>query len=735
MKPITAAIQAILDADWSQPVTTVEITLRDDPVTPTIVRVADHGVTIGGDVFTPDLVSLPSIIADVTKGLDHVRFQLNNADWAYSVYDNANWLDGASVRIEQYYATNPEYTTFEGPVVAFIGLVTDATPVSDGKIDVVVSSGGGSLIDGNIGRLITGRCMHTYRDAGCGYDHSATVATGGLYTFGNWIPINETAVAGQDGLAMGASSWPGAEKPFNFVQIRRGGSVVYGEFGSLAIADVDLPNKQFSLDSTVTLEIGDKVEYLTCPRDTMETCAARWKVGEATPQQDKFLGFDYHREKYRRVAVPKQGLRALMPDVVGSIVPILYGERAIEPLIFGVHEYAGKHYVVCLMGEGEIGGITDVENDIYFDGAPLRSSQTYNDGVAAKISVAVGTPTQVKITNAPEWDSAVGSTVRGLSAFPNIGHFGLQLPDNYELNPQVSVVDRKIGERMVGSPVGIFNEPIFERTRFWSVTSPDLMVKGVGKEVYTYTLVGGVPTKSGSPSYTRNPIWHVLDLLTAEARTGPSDVFSAGIDPADLLLESFIIWAAYCDDSVSVRDVSRALVSRPRFEASLHITKGVNRRQAIDDLLQSCRGSLVERGGQLGVVLDAPLGGKGSISGATATTLTDDARDGADLPTWPDGGDNGALEGLRVKILTGAGAGQVRFIASNTVDTLTVTAAWDTTPDPADTYAVFSVELNDSNMGRLSLPKAAPTYRLTNSLTVRYEDEEYFGREARKSVV
>lgn len=75
----------------------------------------------------------------------------------------------------------------------------------------------------------------------------------------------------------------------------------------------------------------------------------------------------------------------------------------------------------------------------------------------------------------------------------------------------------------------------------------------------------------------------------------------------------------------------------------------------------------------------------GSVSSSTATTLTD-----ATKSTWPTNG----WTNYQVRILTGAGKGQIRTIASNTSNTITVSSAWTINPDATSTYRV---EGNDDN--------------------------------------
>ena len=69
----------------------------------------------------------------------------------------------------------------------------------------------------------------------------------------------------------------------------------------------------------------------------------------------------------------------------------------------------------------------------------------------------------------------------------------------------------------------------------------------------------------------------------------------------------------------------------------------------------------------------------GTVSSATDTTLTCEGKDwGTDI--WKD---------LYVEIVEGTGKGQIRKIASNTKDTITVTSAWTTIPDTTSKFRIF----------------------------------------------
>lgn len=68
----------------------------------------------------------------------------------------------------------------------------------------------------------------------------------------------------------------------------------------------------------------------------------------------------------------------------------------------------------------------------------------------------------------------------------------------------------------------------------------------------------------------------------------------------------------------------------------------------------------------------------GTATGGTTTTLVQTGK------TWT------ASQWInsQVRILSGTGAGQIRTISANTVDTLTVSAAWTTNPDATSQYAI-----------------------------------------------
>jgi hypothetical protein len=85
----------------------------------------------------------------------------------------------------------------------------------------------------------------------------------------------------------------------------------------------------------------------------------------------------------------------------------------------------------------------------------------------------------------------------------------------------------------------------------------------------------------------------------------------------------------------------------------------------------------------------------GPVTAATATTLTQSGK------YFPTGGIG--LRGLPVRIYSGTGEGQVRYIQSNTSTVLTLETAWDTLPDSTSTYTIGAILLSATS-GKLSLP-------------------------------
>jgi hypothetical protein len=90
----------------------------------------------------------------------------------------------------------------------------------------------------------------------------------------------------------------------------------------------------------------------------------------------------------------------------------------------------------------------------------------------------------------------------------------------------------------------------------------------------------------------------------------------------------------------------------------------------------SIEGQLI---GTEGISSNAGLGfSNGTATSAAATALTDTTKN------WPVNG----WTNDQVRIKTGTGAGQVRTIASNTANSITVSAAWTINPDATSTYVI-----------------------------------------------
>jgi len=234
---------------------------------------------------------------------------------------------------------------------------------------------------------------------------------------------------------------------------------------------------------------------------------------------------------------------------------------------------------------------------------------------------------------------------------------------------------------------------------------------------------------TGAYEFSRNPVWQILDVLIAPHREDSSDRWSAGLPAGDVDLGSFIDWGDYAEDTISVYDFDNSLISVERYRSDLYVKSG-KRGEVLKMLLQACRGTLVAKDGKVGLVLDAPTGGTGTITGATSTVITESTRTGLVDSSWPDGGVSGLLTGLKAKILTGTGAGQVRTIASNTKTTFTVSSAFSPTPSVGGTFAIYALELNTDNVGPIQVRHKKALHELTNQVIASWESTKDQGRGA-----
>jgi len=109
---------------------------------------------------------------------------------------------------------------------------------------------------------------------------------------------------------------------------------------------------------------------------------------------------------------------------------------------------------------------------------------------------------------------------------------------------------------------------------------PRLRVLVQGPKIRVYT---GVSTFS--KAYTANPVWVLMDLLTW-----------AGLDYADLDIQSFIEAAAICDASISYTDQYGGTSSHARYSCSLVIDQRRSAAEIIRAVRMSCGAILVPNG-------------------------------------------------------------------------------------------------------------------------------------------
>jgi hypothetical protein len=216
------------------------------------------------------------------------------------------------------------------------------------------------------------------------------------------------------------------------------------------------------------------------------------------------------------------------------------------------------------------------------------------------------------------------------------------------------------------------------------------------------------------------------------------DIYSGRIAESDIDHASFIQWADYADESITQYDSKGVSSTVNRYVSDIYIDTE-NRRDAVEALLQVCRGSLIEKNGKIGITCDAPVGGQGIVTATTSNTLTDSTRNGVVSPTWPTGGTNGQLENLKVEILaasyggSGTGVGQVFDILSNTGNQITIDGTWSPQPSGA-AYIVYAMDLNTDIVGDMVLKRSSPTHSLSNEIIATFNSEEFDGREGTVTV-
>src|SRR5581483_6809274 len=119
---------------------------------------------------------------------------------------------------------------------------------------------------------------------------------------------------------------------------------------------------------------------------------------------------------------------------------------------------------------------------------------------------------------------------------------------------------------------------------------PDLSFQGVFRcrKVRIFDQNG---VQQGAPVFSDNPAWCILDLLTRVR----------GLSDSRIDYASFKAAADYCDQLISINgaDVKR-------FISNVAFTQPVDLDQALDALLVTCRGSLLDYGGTIKLRIDQP---------------------------------------------------------------------------------------------------------------------------------
>jgi len=763
MRTLPGSVQTLIDADAVLPVITATITLRDNA---TVLYLATRDITISSQAYDGDLIDMPRVSISTGDGVDHLRLEITDTTdelaspspyWTYEANDE---FDGATCEVNMYFATDATYGTLEGPVGVFQGVVSEPITLDDRIILTVMSRSRVNV--GTIGRRVSKTCLNDFKSANCGYTNSATITGAATsYSDNDEIPIDTTgSPAAQDGIALKGEG-TGFLGNQNHVRIVRGGSTVV--LDNAVVTDSNLGANWIKLEKqlgfTETFQAGDVVEYIGCPRDSMENCGRRWKVGNTTPQTDRFMGFDYHYAELPILSADDVGILARFLDGPDIIVPIPYGQRWVSPLLVGVHASTSENnkpwaswnstlkgpFVIALIGEGPVeDGILPVRagadqlTGVLLDDSPLQYINAYADGDPAKVSISLGgTSPDVSDLN-PRWELGVGeSSIAGFGGLPNVAYVVFDLPDEYDLEPVA-----KGRTRIEGGLLGAFQGAIFlpgstvipANSRFvtsiFQAKEPDIRIYAKGRKVQLWNYVGGNPTKSGTGTYSRNPVWQILDLLSAPQRVASDDVFSAGVPESGIDHASFIDWAGYADENVDVYDASGALVTTERYRSDLYINEAT-RANALAALLMTCRATLVERDGKVGISCEAPRGGTGTATSGSTTTLQDTDRNGATLPSWPTSGVQGLLQGYKVEIISGKGAGQIRTIDSNTANTVTVTSAWDVGQEPDNTseYIIYAIRLSQDNVGKVEFKRKQPTHSVTNEIIATFDVNGQYGRE------
>ena len=117
----------------------------------------------------------------------------------------------------------------------------------------------------------------------------------------------------------------------------------------------------------------------------------------------------------------------------------------------------------------------------------------------------------------------------------------------------------------------------------------------------------------------------------------------------------------------------------------------------------------------------ATVYGRGTATGSQSSSTLQDT-----TQSWPVNGLSAAS--YKVRIFSGTGLGQVRTIASNTANTITVGSSWTTTPDATSLYIIDMLESGTASAGALATQTGASTGTISgNIFTAGTTTGAYYG--------
>ena len=298
---------------------------------------------------------------------------------------------------------------------------------------------------------------------------------------------------------------------------------------------------------------------------TKEACQARgmYTQDSLTRITGRFGGIQYAPPQSAMV----RGYRSKFEEVFnnsneakyGDLVPLLYGEGWIEPLLLNAIPSGNDNSFEHLICAGEIDYIHEVlVNDV-------KVPHTFNDA---------------EFPNVPP---GVTSTQQALLG----GFWGL-----------VNRGDRdgKPGRDGNGDPYGnlaVINI-VVPRKLADANSVPRVRILARGPKVRVYSDANNFTLQ-----FTQNPAWTLLDLL---AKWGP---FSY----TDFDLDSFVAVAARCDDLINRKDQFGATVTVKRFQANLILRQRRSLAEVVRGLLNAFKAYITENNqGKLKIALKETMG-------------------------------------------------------------------------------------------------------------------------------